>query len=96
MPIKSQDLCHLHLKVTGRPNLAPPGWYLLFIVDEHGVPSVGEWIHLGPRAHEPDHAQHHPAHPGHAPLTHLELHNPGFPIPGFEPPKPKKPRKRNG
>lgn len=29
-------------------NLAPPGWYLLFILDENRVPSVGRWIRLTP------------------------------------------------
>ena len=27
-------------------NLAPPGWYLLFVNDSRGRPSVGRWIHL--------------------------------------------------
>jgi hypothetical protein len=27
-------------------NLAPPGWYLLFVDDSLGRPSVGSWIHL--------------------------------------------------
>jgi hypothetical protein len=27
-------------------NLAPPGWYLLFVDDSLGRPSVGRWIHL--------------------------------------------------
>ena len=25
---------------------APPGWYLLFLTDNDGVPSVGAWVHL--------------------------------------------------
>jgi hypothetical protein len=28
------------------PNLAPPGWYLLFVDDSLGRPSVGRWVHL--------------------------------------------------
>lgn len=28
-------------------NLAPPGYYLLFILDGQGVPSVGRFVHLG-------------------------------------------------
>lgn len=28
------------------PNLAPPGWYMLFAVDANGVPSVAKWVHL--------------------------------------------------
>jgi len=27
---------------------APPGWYLLFVVDGGRVPSIGRWIHLTP------------------------------------------------
>lgn len=39
------------LNVTSNPNLAPPGWYMLFAVDAHGVPSVAKWVHLqGPEA----------------------------------------------
>jgi plastocyanin len=29
-------------------NVAPPGFYLLFILDGNRVPSVARWIHLGP------------------------------------------------
>ena len=25
---------------------APPGWYLLFVVDADGTPSVGHWVQL--------------------------------------------------
>lgn len=28
------------------PNLAPPGWYMLFVIDSSGVPSAAKWIHL--------------------------------------------------
>jgi hypothetical protein len=27
-------------------NLAPPGWYLLFVNDGAHRPSVGRWVHL--------------------------------------------------
>ena len=36
----------LTFSVTGEPNLAPPGWYMLFVVDGDGVPSVAKWVHL--------------------------------------------------
>jgi len=29
-------------------NLAPPGWYLLFVLDANGVPSVGRFVQVGP------------------------------------------------
>ncbi|MCL8011900.1 galactose oxidase-like domain-containing protein [Streptomyces sp. AS02] len=41
----------IDLNVTSNPNLAPPGWYMLFAVDANGVPSVAKWVHLqGPQA----------------------------------------------
>ena len=38
------------LDVAAPPNanLAPPGWYLLFILDSNRVPSEGRWIRLTP------------------------------------------------
>jgi hypothetical protein len=36
----------LHAKAPADANLAPPGWYLLFIIDEYNVPSVAHWVHL--------------------------------------------------
>ncbi|TXS53169.1 DUF1929 domain-containing protein [Streptomyces sp. uw30] len=42
---------NVDLNVTSNPNLAPPGWYMLFAVDANGVPSVAKWVHLqGPSA----------------------------------------------
>ena len=37
---------HIRLTVTSNPNLAPPGWYMLFAVNANGVPSVAKWIHV--------------------------------------------------
>jgi hypothetical protein len=81
LPIKHRDVCHLHVTVTDNPNLAPPGWYLLFLCDEEGVPSVAEWIHLDrkgkvrpPRINEKMRRMH---------MGHAHDHRPGFPIPGF-------------
>ena len=34
------------LNVTTNPNIAPPGWYMLFVTNANGVPSVARWIHL--------------------------------------------------
>ncbi|MGX9883782.1 galactose oxidase-like domain-containing protein [Streptomyces sp. NPDC002276] len=48
------------LNVTSNPNLAPPGWYMLFAVDANGVPSVAKWVHLqGPSALASDTASAH-------------------------------------
>ncbi|MFJ9864404.1 galactose oxidase-like domain-containing protein [Streptomyces sp. NPDC101165] len=47
----SVDGNNVDLNVTSNPNLAPPGWYMLFAVDANGVPSVARWVHLqGPAA----------------------------------------------
>ncbi|AKZ57835.1 Secreted protein [Streptomyces ambofaciens ATCC 23877] len=47
----SVDGDNVDLNVTSNPDLAPPGWYMLFAVDAGGVPSVAKWVHLdGPRA----------------------------------------------
>ncbi|GAA2320741.1 hypothetical protein GCM10010431_47480 [Streptomyces kunmingensis] len=42
----SVDGNNVDLNVTSNPNLAPPGWYMLFGVDANGVPSVAQWVHL--------------------------------------------------
>jgi Domain of unknown function (DUF1929)/FG-GAP-like repeat len=36
----------IQVRVTTERNLAPPGWYMLFITNSVGVPSVASWIHL--------------------------------------------------
>lgn len=50
------------LNVTANPNLAPPGWYMLFVVDTNGVPSVAEWVKLGGPAALADQAPSAHAH----------------------------------
>ena len=37
----------LELTVTGDPTIAPPGWYMLFVTNDDGVPSVAKWIKVG-------------------------------------------------
>jgi hypothetical protein len=32
--------------VPQNPNLLPPGWYMLFLVDNSGIPSVASWIRV--------------------------------------------------
>jgi hypothetical protein len=38
---------NIGLNVTNNPNIAPPGWYMLFVTNTAGVPSVAKWVHLG-------------------------------------------------
>jgi hypothetical protein len=46
LPIASQANGTVRVTVTNNPNIAPPGWYMLFIVDNNGVPSVARWVRL--------------------------------------------------
>ncbi len=36
----------LNATIPGDRNIAPPGWYMLFLVERDGVPSVARWLHL--------------------------------------------------
>jgi hypothetical protein len=36
-------------KAPANGNVAPPGWYMLFLLNSAGVPSVASWVHLGGR-----------------------------------------------
>jgi Domain of unknown function (DUF1929) len=46
LEITSRNHDSLDVTVTPNHNLAPPGWYMLFLVDQQGVPSIATWIHL--------------------------------------------------
>ncbi|PSB26698.1 galactose oxidase-like domain-containing protein [Stenomitos frigidus] len=46
LTIVSQAQGLIRATITPNPNLAPPGWYMLFITDTNGVPSVAKWVHL--------------------------------------------------
>ena len=46
LDILSQGGGSVQAVVTQNPNIAPPGWYMLFVIDNNGVPSVATWIHL--------------------------------------------------
>jgi plastocyanin len=46
IPFKAHDFCHLQGKISNEQNIAPPGWYMLFLVNHNGVPSVAKWVHL--------------------------------------------------
>ena len=44
--IVSQQNGVIQLKVTKEKNVAPSGWYMLFLTDNNRIPSVAKWIHL--------------------------------------------------
>lgn len=48
LPLKWRRDGHCGLRITAPPNscLAPPGYYLLFVLDDCGVPSVGKFVLL--------------------------------------------------
>ncbi|TVZ01641.1 DUF1929 domain-containing protein [Trebonia kvetii] len=37
----------LTLSVPSQATIAPPGWYMLFVTNANGVPSVAKWVHVG-------------------------------------------------
>ena len=46
LPITSKTGTSVTVTVTSNRNLAPPGYYMLFITDNNGVPSTAKWIKL--------------------------------------------------
>ncbi len=46
----------VNLTLPDSGNHAPPGYYLLFLVNSNGVPSIAEWMKVGLRTMEPDNA----------------------------------------
>jgi hypothetical protein len=46
LPITARHPQALDLALTNNPNLAPPGHYMLFLIDNDGVPSLAHWIHV--------------------------------------------------
>ena len=46
LDVTSRNAGLVTAKVPQNANLAPPGWYMLFLVDNNGLPSVASWIRL--------------------------------------------------
>ena len=46
LDIVSQTQDTVSATVPTNPNIAPPGWYMLFLVDQQRIPSVATWLHL--------------------------------------------------
>jgi FtsP/CotA-like multicopper oxidase with cupredoxin domain len=44
--ITRRTFCELEVAVPREPNIAPPGWYMLFITNQQGIPSVAHWVNL--------------------------------------------------
>ncbi|MET8506386.1 galactose oxidase-like domain-containing protein [Streptomyces sp. NPDC004787] len=50
---KGADGVTVTVEVPKDPTLVPPGWYMLFVTDQDGVPSEAKWIQVSPPAEEP-------------------------------------------
>ena len=37
----------VNLNLTSNHDIAPPGWYMLFVTNGNNVPSVAKWVHVG-------------------------------------------------
>ncbi len=46
VPFKPHGLCTLRACAEFGATLAPPGWYMMFVTDKHGVPSTAKWVHM--------------------------------------------------
>jgi Domain of unknown function (DUF1929) len=46
LPIQVTGPGAVLLQMPATATIAPPGWYLLFVVTATGIPSEGNWIHL--------------------------------------------------
>ncbi|MEH1821679.1 MAG: galactose oxidase-like domain-containing protein [Nostoc sp.] len=46
VPINFRNATSLNVTLTNNRNIAPPGWYMLFISDNNGTPSVATWTQL--------------------------------------------------
>jgi hypothetical protein len=58
------------LNVTGPPNsnIAPPGYYMLFLVNQAGTPSLASWVQVSGAA---------------APVANVQLHSERVPTPRY-------------
>jgi hypothetical protein len=58
------------LTVTGPPNsnIAPPGYYMLFLVNQAGTPSLASWVQVSGAA---------------APIANVQLHPERVPTPRY-------------
>jgi hypothetical protein len=47
LPILANAGGQLTVQLTENDNIAPPGYYMVFLVNSKGVPSVAQWVHVG-------------------------------------------------
>jgi hypothetical protein len=44
--VKDRDARTLSVRMPGDADIAPPGYYMLFVLDRSGTPSVARWVRL--------------------------------------------------
>jgi hypothetical protein len=42
----SRHLCRLDVRLPREPGILPPGWYMLFLTNNDGVPSHAHWVQV--------------------------------------------------
>lgn len=47
LPMTVHNDTTIDLNLTSNPDIAPPGWYMLTVVDSAGVPSAARWVQVG-------------------------------------------------
>ena len=45
-PIVAQRTNQIDVRIPGEANVAPSGWYMIFLTDDRGVPSLARWTQL--------------------------------------------------
>jgi hypothetical protein len=46
VPFEACGSCTVRGSLKFEPAIAPPRWYMLFLTDNQGIPSVAKWVHL--------------------------------------------------
>jgi FtsP/CotA-like multicopper oxidase with cupredoxin domain/sugar lactone lactonase YvrE len=46
IPFRRSGVCKLNAQMPGNTNLVPPGYYMLFVVNKRGVPSIARWVRV--------------------------------------------------
>ena len=83
--LRTRDGVGLDVRAPSGPGAAPPGYYMLFVLDNAGTPSVARWVRVGadapPPAVLPDpapapHRHADPACGPHRPARDAQAHAP--------------------
>ena len=45
--LRTRDGVGVDVRAPGGPGAAPPGYYMLFVFDNAGTPSVARWVRVG-------------------------------------------------